>query len=362
MISESILKVERLGKRDSGKGIAELSRETAVQLGINIGDVIEVKGGKLTSATVRKFCEEGGVIRIDEFLMRNCAAKVGDCVRVRKAAVKEGDEVVLAPVDKLNVDDDFVKFIKNHIKKRTIVEGNVLLVEILGHPLQFLVLETSPKGIVQIVDKTKLRVLSEALKEQLASFETEKTTQSEQKAESFPLIQVGKVLAVIGVVLIGLSSVMSWIKTIPIPLIGSISASLLDFMPKSLTPQGFNAFISIITKGSKVAVEDAVLGLLFAGSVAFIIAIISGVASLIYWDAEAMELAGWVGVAACVFIAVLCTSYVIEWTILGITKTINPLQMDAGLYTCAIGSILMIIAGYIIKKEKAKTSHLKIKK
>jgi hypothetical protein len=169
-------------------------------------------------------------------------------------------------------------------------------------------------------------------------------------------VYIGRGLAIFGLVIILISSFMPWITTIPIPFLGTISASILDFMPKSLSTEGFNAFLTLLISGSEIAVEDAILGLFFASSIAFIIAIIAGIFSAFKTSVNSMEISGWFGIMACLFVIILSTSYIVELEVLGTKTRIYPLHPDIGAYACLIGGILMICAGYVAKREKRKAT------
>jgi transitional endoplasmic reticulum ATPase len=70
--------------------------------------------------------------------------------------------IALAPVDiRLNVDEDFANFVKNRLMDRTFVEGDMTLVMMLGHPVQFTVAKTQPHGIVKMTHDTKFQILTE---------------------------------------------------------------------------------------------------------------------------------------------------------------------------------------------------------
>jgi len=92
------------------------------------------------------------------------------------------------------------------------------------------------------------------------------------------------------------SSGMPWVSTIPLPFVGSISASILDYIPKSLTSEGFNAFVSFVTGNAEnLSVEETMLGILFMASAAFLLAIILGVIFIFLGRGDAGFMSGLLG-------------------------------------------------------------------
>lgn len=75
--------------------------------------------------------------------------------------VKEAKMVKLAPTNmRLNVDIDFLKFVKNRLikQKEVLTTGITLPVGFLGHALLFKVLETDPAGKVKVTRGTFLDI------------------------------------------------------------------------------------------------------------------------------------------------------------------------------------------------------------
>ncbi len=80
---------------------------------------------------------------------------------VRKADVKDAQSVVLAPVDmRLNVDQDFVNFVKSRLLETPLINEDSVFVVILGSAIPFIV-RARPYGVVKVMPSTNLQVLSE---------------------------------------------------------------------------------------------------------------------------------------------------------------------------------------------------------
>jgi len=164
-LSEVQLRVGDAKQRDVARGIARIDQRTMQKLGVSAGDVIEIGGKRKTSAIAwPAYSEDQGrdIIRIDGFVRKNAGVSINEYVMIRRAEVNNAASIVLAPVDmRLNVDEDFTNFVKNRLMERTFVEGDTTLVMMLGHPVQFTVTKTRPRGIVRMTYETSLQILTE---------------------------------------------------------------------------------------------------------------------------------------------------------------------------------------------------------
>ena len=165
MPNEIRLKVVEAKQRDAGRGKARIDEETMRSLGIMVGDIIAIKGKKTTAAIAWPAYQEDqgkNLIRIDGLLRKNAEVTLNEFVIVEKSEVKEAQNVILAPVDmRLNVDSDFVNFVKSRLIETPIVERNSVFVVILGSAIPFTIVKTRPHGIVKVTNSTNIQVLSE---------------------------------------------------------------------------------------------------------------------------------------------------------------------------------------------------------
>ena len=156
------LKVAEARQRDRGRGIARIDKESMKKLGVASGDVVEIVGKKRTSVAIHTAYpddESRGITRIDSVIRGNAGTSVNGKVILRKAVVNDASSIVLAPAEiRLNVDDDFVAFAKNRLIERTFAVGNIILVMMLGHPVNFVVMDTKPDGIVKMTHETDLQI------------------------------------------------------------------------------------------------------------------------------------------------------------------------------------------------------------
>ena len=152
-------------QRDAGRGKARLDDQTMRALNLAAGDVISLRGKRLTAAVAWPAYQDDqnrNIIRIDGLLRKNAGVAVNEYVTVAKAAVSEAAAVTLAPVDmRLNVDEAFQNFVQSRLLDVPFVEGDSLYVVILGSAIPFTVVHTRPSGIVRLIPSTDLQVLSE---------------------------------------------------------------------------------------------------------------------------------------------------------------------------------------------------------
>ncbi|HII92588.1 MAG TPA: AAA family ATPase, partial [Methanosarcina sp.] len=191
------LKVAEADQRDVGKGIVRVDDSYREKLGLKPFDVVEIKGGKSTSALVgRPYPSDSGldIIRMDGLIRTNAKTSIGEYVDIRKADWKEAKSVTLAPVAKGMQIYAPSETLKAVFMNRTVSKGDFISTtslrrsrerETLGKGIMFedffqdffgpgvgqsfglgeiklQVISTSPSGIVKITDMTEVELLPEA--------------------------------------------------------------------------------------------------------------------------------------------------------------------------------------------------------
>ena len=168
---------------DIGIGIVRIDTRKMEELGIREGDVVEIEGARRTAAiALRAYPSDIGlnIIRMDGYMRRNAGTSIGENVKVRKAEVREAKKVTLAPAEKgiiLHVPSEYVKKL---LKDRVMVKGDIIVpalrrnIRVFGdlsddffsfglNEMRFIVVDTTPKGVVKITESTELMVLSKAV-------------------------------------------------------------------------------------------------------------------------------------------------------------------------------------------------------
>jgi transitional endoplasmic reticulum ATPase len=100
------------------------------------GDIITIHGKRLTTARGWHTYPEDQdqfIIRLDSLIRKNADVALHDFVTIEKADVNAALSIDVVPVDlRLNVDRDFVNFLKSRIQNRPLVVGDQIFVVILG--------------------------------------------------------------------------------------------------------------------------------------------------------------------------------------------------------------------------------------
>jgi transitional endoplasmic reticulum ATPase len=163
------LRVEEALRGDAGRGIVRLDSATMKKLGITTGDVVEIKGKKVSVGIVwpAHSQDEGkGIIRMDGYIRQNVNVGIGDKVFVRKAEVKEGKKVVFAPFQPMRFTPSFPELIKRRLEGRAVVKGDTIFVSVFGtttFPLT--VVSVQPPGAVIVSSATVVEIKEEPVKE-----------------------------------------------------------------------------------------------------------------------------------------------------------------------------------------------------
>ena len=159
------MRVADARQRDVGHGKVRIVNDTMQKLGITAGEFVEIHGKKMTVAIAwPAYAEDEGqeIVRMDGFIRRNAGVALNEYVNVRKADVKEAQEIVFAPSDvRLTVDDEFVNFVKRRFMDMPFIEGDMTLLSIFGSAVPLTVTRTRPRGPVKITATVHVQVLSE---------------------------------------------------------------------------------------------------------------------------------------------------------------------------------------------------------
>jgi transitional endoplasmic reticulum ATPase len=175
MVDSVILKVAEAPQSDVGLGRARVDTKTRVALGIDVGEIIELRGKKNTAAKLFRVMQEDegkGIVRVDGLVRRNVGASIGDKVEVRRARVVPAERVTIAPVisdgHKISFGQGIENFVRRGLLKRPLTQGDVVIlpgIALMGGALPFMVTKTLPKGIIQIVEDTIIDLKEEPVRE-----------------------------------------------------------------------------------------------------------------------------------------------------------------------------------------------------
>ncbi len=193
--TEIKLKVAEAIQDDVNKGIVRIDNSFMQQIGIRVGDIVEIVGERKTAAIAdRAYPGDIGlnIIRVDGIVRRNARTGIGELVKVRKADVKEAKKVIIAPAKKGVMIRAPPDIFKQGLLGRAVVKGDLVslggtrrrrttmmdnpffddVFSILGNEIipglgfgdiKFVVADTNPKQAVIISDQTVVEFNPEAV-------------------------------------------------------------------------------------------------------------------------------------------------------------------------------------------------------
>lgn len=160
-MNEITLKVAEAVKKDVGRGLARIDPADIERLHATIGDIVEIAGKKRTVAKVMPAFKEDrgkGIIQIDGPTRGNAHIGLDEKVTLKKIAWNPADNVVLTPVDAVNLERDS-KYIGSLLDGLPVIAGDRIRATLFGSRFTDFVVETTiPKGVVVINPTTLLKI------------------------------------------------------------------------------------------------------------------------------------------------------------------------------------------------------------
>ena len=163
---ELLLRVAEGERADVGSARARMSSADRDELGVQIGDLIELIGSKRTIARVwPSRYEEKGVIRIDKYIRRNAGVSIGDVIKVRRAPIKLAKKVVIAPTTRIRFGEDFIRYVHERLLNIPISRGDMVIIPVLGQALEMVATQVIPGPYGVVSENTDVVVRSEPISE-----------------------------------------------------------------------------------------------------------------------------------------------------------------------------------------------------
>lgn len=134
-----LLKVAEAKPRDVGHDFVRIPFHIMKKLGIYPGGYVEIVGKKSAYAKVRPAYpedEDKDIIRMDDAIRQNADVGIGDTVKVKKAALKPAQRVVLVPTEPVRVDPEYLK---EQILGKPVAGGQAIDVPFYGGVIRFVV-------------------------------------------------------------------------------------------------------------------------------------------------------------------------------------------------------------------------------
>ena len=168
------LRVAKAIPSDVGHGRARVPFDN--ELNLKPGDIIEIAGEQKTAAIVWRCRPEDanlGVIRVDGIIRKNAGVSLGDRVAIRKVETQPCTRLVLSPVmakqQKVRFGPGIEGFARRGLNKRPVVAGDRIFIPgmtLFAEALPFQIVQTNPKGIVQVLPDTEIIIKEDPINEE----------------------------------------------------------------------------------------------------------------------------------------------------------------------------------------------------
>jgi hypothetical protein len=116
------------------------------KLGIELGDYVEIVGRNIAYAQAWPAYpgdEDKDIVRMDGIIRQNADVGIGDTVKVKKAALKPAQSVVLAPTEPVRVDPEYLK--KQILLGKPVTRGQIIIMPFYRDVIKFVVLQVKPE-------------------------------------------------------------------------------------------------------------------------------------------------------------------------------------------------------------------------
>jgi len=159
-----ILKVKESSLKDVGRAIARIDPEDMKELGLEVGDIIEINGKRRTAAKVMPcYAEDRGkkIIQIDGISRENVSVGLDEKVKINKIDSKPANKITLSPLtmSSLLQRDSDAKYLGSLIEGFPVISGDKIRATFFGsRSSDFKVVDTIPDGVVLINAATLIRM------------------------------------------------------------------------------------------------------------------------------------------------------------------------------------------------------------
>ncbi|TFF92499.1 AAA family ATPase [Candidatus Thorarchaeota archaeon] len=163
---EIVLKVAEAEHRDIGRFIVRIDAISMEKLGVRTGDIIQIKGKRVTAAIAwPAYQGDKGreIIRMDGRIRRNAGVSLGEKVTVSRANEEPARNVTLAPTSvPIRPEPRFEEFVKRKLLNCPVTLQDTVFIPILGRAIPFKVTDIKPGGTVVVQHSSVLTIAEKA--------------------------------------------------------------------------------------------------------------------------------------------------------------------------------------------------------
>ena len=156
MTNEKALKVAELKSGEAGRGITRIDPSIMDILGIKVGDIVQIDGGKKTVAKALRGGPEDenkGIIRIDGSTRRNAGTSIDERVDIKKITAKNATKITFAPTEQLRIQggEDYLRQV---MEGRVFAKGDTITLNVMGNKIDLIVNSFAPSCEAVIMTNT----------------------------------------------------------------------------------------------------------------------------------------------------------------------------------------------------------------
>ncbi|MFW9801836.1 MAG: CDC48 family AAA ATPase [Candidatus Thorarchaeota archaeon] len=159
---EIVLKVTEAEHRDIGRFIVRIDAMSMEKLGVRTGDIIQIKGKRVTAAIAwPAYQGDKGreIIRMDGRIRRNAGVSLSEKVTVSRANEEPARNITLAPTSvPIRPEPRFEEFVKRKLLNCPVTTNDTVFIPILGRAIPFKVTGVKPAGTVVVQHSTMLSI------------------------------------------------------------------------------------------------------------------------------------------------------------------------------------------------------------
>ena len=159
-------KVKEALPKDVGRAIARIDPEDMKNLGLEVGQIVEIEGKRKTVAKAMPcYAEDRGkkIVQIDGITRENAKVGLDEKVTVERGESRPAKKIMLAPLTNGGVlqKDKDAKYIGSLIEGLPLTSGDKIRARLFGtKTCDFLVEDTIPDGVVSVSSTTLIKVKS----------------------------------------------------------------------------------------------------------------------------------------------------------------------------------------------------------
>ncbi|HJU60125.1 MAG TPA: CDC48 family AAA ATPase [Nitrososphaeraceae archaeon] len=162
------LKVAETFSKFVGRGVALIDPKIIEEYNLATGDVLELANETSSKKSYVLLWSSNpndygkGLIRIDGYTRENISIGIDDQINIQKVNVENAEEIIMSPLEDLNI-VGLEDYFSEKLDGRVVAKDDVLLFNIMGRRIGFIVVSTKPKNKALLINSnTKFKIGSKS--------------------------------------------------------------------------------------------------------------------------------------------------------------------------------------------------------